>query len=120
MKKLLITVMGVALMSLVSIAQDADSTQDNTADQSSQQATDKSSSEDGAGGQETTQGNQAQSQDNSEGSSPTNQAIPVPQGEPAILDGTNAIPIDSSKRAGHHYKEADVKDKKKTKKAKDR
>jgi hypothetical protein len=43
--------------------------------------------------------NSGNKSENSGSNSSSNEASPIPRGEPAILDGTNAIPVDSSKES---------------------
>lgn len=53
--------------------------------------------------------------ENSGSNSSSNEASPIPRGEPAILDGTNAIPVDSSKESTQHLRDDANRPKKKSK-----
>src|SRR5688500_17961291 len=121
MKKALLTIASIMTISLMTQAQDKDSARvekGNSEIRQNDQTDSQRPTADEAGGE----GNQTNEQKNSRNSnrssssssssSSNNEASPIPRGEPAILDGTNAIPIDSSKESGKQLKE-DVKHPKK-------
>jgi hypothetical protein len=114
MKKALLTIASILMISLMTQAQDKDSARvekGNSEIRQNDQADPQRPTADEAGG-EGNQNNAQKNSQNSNSSSSNNQASPIPRGEPAILDGTNAIPVDSSKESGQRLKN-DVKRSKK-------
>jgi hypothetical protein len=99
MKLTILIFIGVATLQLSALAQQADpnSNKNNQTEQQDAQPKQDAATEHNDAG-----GTQQNTKQNSDQSSPTNQGNPVPRGESPILDGTNAIPIDSSKRPSHH------------------
>jgi hypothetical protein len=107
MKKALFTIASLLMISLMAQAQDKDSARvekGNSEIRQNDQADPQRPTADEAGVQGN-QNNEQKNSQNSSSSSSNNQASPIPRGEPAVLDGTNAIPVDSSKKSGQQLKD---------------
>jgi hypothetical protein len=109
MKKISLIIASLMTISFLTLAQDKDSanaekgsSEINRNNQSdSKRPTDDES---GQRNQNNNQNSNSKGSQDSSDSSPTNQSSSVPAGENGILDGTNAIPVDSSKESGKDLK----------------
>lgn len=114
MKKISLIVASLMTISFLTLAQDKDSANSekgsseiNQNDQSDSKR--PTADEAGQGNQNNNQNSNSKDSQNSSNSSSTNQSSSVPAGENGILDGTNAIPVDSSKESKKHLKEENNK-----------
>lgn len=118
MNKTFSIITGIMLISMVSLAQDKDSARvekgNSEIRQSDQTDSQRPTAEEAGKGQnQDSQNNNQNDQKKSGSSSSTNDASPIPRGEPAILDGTNAIPVDTAKKPADHLRDEPNRPKKK-------
>jgi hypothetical protein len=116
MKKILSILTLILMTSIATLAQDKDSAdvkKGNSEIRQNEQADPQRPTADEADADQNP--NSGNKSENSGSNSSSNEASPIPRGEPAILDGTNAIPVDSSKESTKHLKDDDDRPKKKSK-----